>query len=91
MLEDGRPGIVSPVDDAEHIRLDPVQVDVIAQSGGHRLDREGGVVPRPVEAPVDDRLGAPPERSEQGDDEQRRAGHRDGLPFGEGAEHDAER
>ena len=44
-----------PLHDAEHVGLDAVDVDVVAEAGGQRLDRQRRVVAGPVEAAVDRR------------------------------------
>ena len=52
-----------------------VEVDLVAEAGVERLDRAGGVVAAPVEAPVHGLLDAAADRLEQGGHRQGGGGH----------------
>src|SRR5829696_9592444 len=48
------------VDDRQQLAGEGVEVDLVAQAGGERLDGLGGVVPSAVEAPIHRGLNTPP-------------------------------
>jgi hypothetical protein len=54
------------VDHAEQLGRERVEVELLTQPGGERLDGLGGVVAAAVEAPVDQVLDAASQRPKQG-------------------------
>ncbi len=78
------------MDDAQQIALDRGQVHVVAQALGERVGGPSGVVPGPIEPTVHHHLDASPQRLEEREDDEGRAGHCERAAPGDRAEHRGE-
>lgn len=72
-------GLHRLADDGAELAAGCVEIDLVAQAGVERLERSGGVVAAPVEAPVDERLDAGTGRTEERRNGESRAGGKRSL------------